>query len=144
MDALVFPSEAWVAAWTSLCNDSPEYLVAARGWDGVVVLEISPDGDPPERWFYVRLTAQEGRWTSHRVGADPELAGDPSFVLTAPHRTWKQLIRQEIDPVRAIMRGTVRVQGRLSELLTWSGSLRVMTEVAGQIDTAFNDEAHHA
>lgn len=144
MDALVFPSEEWVAAWTSQCNQSSAYLSAARGWDGVVTLRISPDGDHRERPLYVQLTAQDGSWTSHQFGADPALADNPSFLLTAPYRTWKQLVRQEIDPVRAIMRGTVRVQGRLSELLTWSGSLRVMTELAGTVETAFEDEDRRA
>jgi len=144
MDALVVPSEAWVAAWTSQCNQNAEYLSAARGWDGVVALRINPDGDHLQRPYYVQLTARDGQWASHLGGADPALAEHPSFLLTAPYRTWKQLIRQEIDPVRAIMGGTVRVQGRLSELLRWSGSLRVMTELAGRVDTEFGDEVRHA
>ncbi len=142
MDALAaFPSEAWVAAWTSRCNRSAEYLSAARGWHGVVALRIDPDEDHLESPLYVRLTARDGRWISHGFGTDPALAEHRSFLLTAPYRTWEQLVGQEIDPVRAIMGGTVRVQGRLSELLRWAGSLRVMTELAGQVDTTSGDGA---
>lgn len=144
MDALVFPSEAWVADWTSRCNASVAYLTAARGWDGVVALEISPDGDYPARPLYIQLSAEDGQWISYRFGPNSALAEHPSFLLSAPYLTWKQMVRQEIDPLRAIIWGTVRVQGRLSELLTWTESLRVMTRLAGQVDTAFGDEARGA
>lgn len=144
MDALVFPSEEWVAAWTSRCNASAAYLAAASGWDGVVALEIGPDDDHLSEPLYVRLCAQDGQWTSFRFGPDRALAEHPSFLLTARYATWKQLVRQEIDPVRAIMRGTVRVQGRLSELFAWSDSLQVMTGLAGQVDTIFADRAPRA
>lgn len=144
MDALVFPSEAWVAEWTRRCNASAAYLAAARGWDGVVAIEISPDGDYPTRSLYVRLAAEDGRWGSHRFGPDPALAEQASFALRAPYPAWKRLVRQEMAPLPAIIRGAVRVDGRLSDLLTWTESLRVMTALAGQVDTAFGDEARGA
>ncbi len=140
MDALVFPSELWVADWTRRCNASAAYLTAARGWDGVVALEIGPEADYPPRPLYIQLCATDGQWSSYRFGPDPALAEHASFLLRAPYSTWKQVVRQQIAPLPTIIRGSIRVEGRLFELLTWTESLRVMTQLAGQVDTAFGDE----
>lgn len=145
MDGIVFPSEAWVADWTSRCNTSDTYRAAARGWDGVVGLEISEGGDGfLSRPLYIRLCAEDGCWSSCELGADPALAENATFRLKAPYLTWKRLVRQELEPLTAIITGRVRVEGRLSELLTWTESLRVMTRLAGQVNTTFGDEASDA
>jgi putative sterol carrier protein len=137
----VFPSEDWVAAWVALANRSAEFEASGRGWEGAVGLVIEPDAAAGvANPLYVRLEGRHGRWIGWEVGRRSALLDDVVFVLRAPYGRWKDLIRQELPPIRALLQGKLRIEGHLPIILRWTRSLEILAELAGRVDTQFVDE----
>jgi putative sterol carrier protein len=87
--------------------------------------------------FYVRLEGAEGRWTDVRAATSAALVEGADFVLSGSLDSWRAILQQEMDPLRAIITGHVRPQGQLSALLARTNAMRVMTQLAADVDTTF-------
>lgn len=137
----VFPSEEWVQAWIAAANRSPEFEASGRGWEGAVglVIEADDEADLAEP-VYVRLDGRHGKWLGSEFGRNSALTEGAVFVLRAPYRRWKDIIRQELHPIKALLQGKVRVEGHLPIILKWTKSIAILAELAGRINTEFVDE----
>jgi putative sterol carrier protein len=137
----VFPSEEWVDAWVALANRSPEFEESGRGWEGAVGLVIEADTDAGfTEPLYVRLDGRQGKWLGSELGRNSALVEGAVFVLQAPYRRWKELIKQDLNPIRGVLQGKLRVAGHLPVILKWTNSMAILAQLAGQIDTDFVDE----
>lgn len=134
---LIFPSEEWVAAWVSSTNQDPDFRAAGQGWDGAVGVVVR-DG-PKNRPAAIRLTGREGRWSSYTVSDRPDPATVERIRLTAGYTVWRQVIRQELDPLRGILLGRIMVRGHLPDLLRYRAAILIMCKLAGRLDTNFPD-----
>jgi putative sterol carrier protein len=137
-----FPSEDWVQAWVALANRSPEFEASGKGREGAVALVIEADAvagvvTP----VYVRLEARDGRLVGYDYGTHAAAAEGAIFVLRAPYRRWKQIVRQELNPVKGLVQGKIGIDGHLPVILTWAKSILVLAELAGRVQTDFVDEA---
>lgn len=137
----VFPSEEWVAAWVAAANRSREFEASGRGWEGAVGLVIEADANAGvAESLYVRLDGRHGKWLGSELGRNSALVEDAVFVLRAPYRRWKDLIRRELHPVKGLLQGKMRIEGHLPVILKWTKSMAILAELAGRIDTQFIDE----
>ncbi len=126
-----FPSVEWADALHTALNANPEYAEAARQWEGDILLRVtaaSPGGPAPG----VRLELEHGSCRAATFEADSaNLTSE--FVFEASAASWAKLIRREIDPVGAIMNGTIRVRGNLAKLMRFTRAAKVLVETAGAI-----------
>jgi putative sterol carrier protein len=90
--------------------------------------------------MFFRLEGADGQWSSFKIGADPGVAAGVLFTVQAPYATWKAVVRQQVHPLRGMIQGQLRVTGQLSSVLRWSKAFVVVTRVAGELDTTFEDE----
>lgn len=137
----VFPSYEWVEAWVALANASREFEASGRGWEGAVGLVIEADaaaGVPDV--LYVRLDGRDGKWLDSRFGTHGALVEGAVIVLRAPYRRWKDVIAQDLSPLKGLLQGKLTVKGHLPVVLRWTKSMAVLAELAGHIDTQFIDE----
>ena len=138
---LLFPSSEWVAAWVELTNSDQAFRSAGAGWDGAVGGVIGADATAGvERDLYLRLIGENGHWNENILAADPDLVNDTIFTIRGPYSAWKSVIRQQLHPLKGIVQGQLRLRGQLSTFMRWSRATLIMTELAGQLDTAFIDE----
>jgi putative sterol carrier protein len=139
---LLFPSEEWVQAWVERANASAEFEASGAGWDGVVgaVIEADPASGFGET-VCIRLEGRNGKWLRHSYGRDLTQLEGATFVLRAPYARWKQIVRQELSPVKALFQGKLRIQGHLPTILRWVDSLLILTRIAGELETRFADES---
>ncbi len=140
MSDLVFPSAAWLDRWVEVCNDDEEFRRAGQGWVGTIGAVVSADAHDLASAVYLRLDGRDGRWTSHQISTAEDAVADATVTLVAPYDVWKSVIRQDLDPLRAMIRGQVRVTGRLSVILGRVPAMRRMTRLAGTLPTRFPDE----
>jgi putative sterol carrier protein len=137
----VFPSEEWVQAWVALANRSPEFEASGRWWEGAVGLVIEADAKAGVAdSLYVRLDGRHGKWLGSEFGRNKALVEGAVFVLRAPYRRWKDVINQELHPIKALLQGKLRVEGHLPVILKWTKTMAILAELAGRIDTEFVDE----
>lgn len=132
-----FASDEWFAAWTELTNSDPDFRAAGVGWQGSVGLVVRADASHPV--VHVRLEGAEGQWTSVTVSADAVIVEGTTFALTADRATWQAVVAQELDPIRALITGRVRVRGQLSAILSRLTATRIMTRRLAEVPTEFDN-----
>jgi len=114
-----FPREEWFRALADEINASADYREAASDWEGDIsfVIEADPDrGVPSDVWGYLDLW--HGACRSGTLVA-PDEGAAAAFVISATYRRWKDVVRGELDPVRAMMQGKLRVQGDLPTIVRY-------------------------
>ena len=119
-----------MAALVEACNRDTEFGRSALGWSGAIEFEVRDCPAPFDKPVVFRLGGEDGRWTSFEVDATTGLSSDALFSLSATHAVWKSVIRQEINPLKGLIQGRLRVAGQLSAVLQWRAAILVVTRIA--------------
>jgi putative sterol carrier protein len=136
-----FPSEAWLAEYVERINASDSYREAAAAWEGDValVIEAEPDkGVPEDVWTWIDLWHGECRAARIVPAEEGERA---RYVIRAPYSRWKEVIRKELDPVKGMMQGKLRLKGDLPTIVRNVKAASELVNLAGTVPTEFPDEA---
>ena len=137
----VFPSEEWLKEYVERINDSPEYREAAVTWEGDIayVFEPEPDkGVPDEIWAWLDLWHGECR--EGKYGITPEEGEKARFIIRAPYSRWKEVIRKELDPVKGMMQGKLKLKGDLPTIVRYVKAANELVNLAQTVPTEFVDE----
>ena len=136
-----FPSEDWLNDYVGLINASADYKEAAATWEGDItyVFEAEPDKGVPED-LYAWLDLWHGECRGSKFGV-PAAEGDAAkFVIRAPYTRWKEVIRKELDPVKGMMQGKLKLKGDLPTIVRYVKAANVLVNLAGSVPTEFVDE----
>jgi putative sterol carrier protein len=136
----VFPSDEWLAAYRDRVNASPEYRDAAATWEGAIafVFEAEPDnGVPEDLWAVLDLWHGECRSAAM---AEPAAADRVPYVIRAPYSRWKDVLRGDLDPVKGMMQGKLKVQGDLAMIVRYVRAANELVHLTMQVPTRFLDE----
>ena len=126
-----FPSEPWAAAYRDRLNSDAEYARTARAWEGDFLFWVSPDPEAPRgEGVYLDLYHGTCRAARYVLDADQER---PEFVYVGRRADWGRMLRREIDPVRAILDGTFRLQGILLKAMRFTPAAKAMVEAATDV-----------
>ncbi len=136
----LFPSDEWIRTYGERINASPEYQVAAATWEGAVafVFEAEPDhGVPDDLWAYLDLWHGECR--DARM-VDPEEGERAPYLIRAPYSRWKEILRGDLDPVKGMMQGKLKVRGDLPTIVRHVRAANELVHLTMQVPTEFLDE----
>ena len=136
-----FPSKEWLDVYVERINQSPGYKEAAASWEGDVcyVFEPEPDkGVPEEIWAWLDLWHGECREARYGVGA--EEGEKAKFIIRAPYTRWKEVINKELDPVKGMMQGKLKLKGDLPTIVRYVKAANELVNLAGTVPTEFVDE----
>jgi putative sterol carrier protein len=136
-----FPSEEWLEEYVSRINASDAYREAAATWEGDVcyVIEAEPNrGVPEEAWAWLDLWHGECRQARMVAPDEGERA---SFVIRAPYTRWKEVIRRELDPIKGMMQGKLKLRGDLPMILRYLKAANELVNLAASVPTDFPDES---
>ena len=86
-----------------------------------------------------RPSLSQGDIREMKVVDDPSSV-EADFVFNAPYSMFKQIIKQELDPIKALMQGKIKVQGQMSYLLKHVKAAKSLLGVLNEVDTQFIDE----
>ncbi|MGA8302306.1 MAG: SCP2 sterol-binding domain-containing protein [Thermoplasmata archaeon] len=126
-----FPSAEWAEAYRRALNENAAYREAANAWVGDILLRVRP-ADPAAPAPGVHLELAHGECQNATFHADSrEILSE--FVFEGTPENWANLLRHEIDPVRAIMDGTFRVQGNLAKLMRFTRAAKELVETASNV-----------
>ena len=138
----LFPGEDWLLEYVDRINGSADYRDAAATWEGDVcyVFEAEPDkGVPDEIWVWLDLWHGECRQSKYAITSDE--GEQAKFVIRAPYTRWKEVIRKELDPIKGMMQGKLRLKGDLPTIVRYVKAANVLVNLAGSVPTEFVDEA---
>lgn len=136
-----FPSEEWVTAYQQAINANPDYKVAGARWDkGVVALicKANPDLGIPED-LGIWLDLHQGVCREARLVPAAEALKAP-FCITGEYARWKQVIRKELDPIKGLLQGKLRLKGDLPTIVRFVDASKALVESATHVATEFPDD----
>lgn len=138
----VFPSDEWLRIFRDRINASPEYREAASTWEGDIafVFEAEPDKRVPvDLWAWIDLWHGECR--DARMVAPDEGERAP-YVIRAPYTRWKDVLMGDLDPVKGMMQGKLKLQGDLPTIIRYVRAANELVHLTGSVSTEFLDEPH--
>lgn len=125
-------TDLWVAAWRDAINDSAAFRTTGQHWHWPVGIAFEAEGDRPTR--YVHLECDNGSCDDARVVDQPTFETDP-FGLSASYSRWFELLRGELDPIRALVFHRIQLRGDLPTIIRHIGCAKAVLEAARQVDT---------
>ena len=136
-----FPSEEWLKEYLERINDSAAYREAAATWEGDVsyVIQAEPDKNVPEDVF-ARLDLWHGEAREGKLVSKEE-AEASRFVISAPYSRWKEVIRKELDPIKGMMQGKLKLRGDLPTIVRYVKAANELVNLAQTVPTEFPDES---
>jgi putative sterol carrier protein len=77
-----------------------------------------------------------------RVLADPDDLEEiePAYLVRAPYSVWKGLLLGTLDPVEAVVRRRVRVEGDIQPLIERARYRSIVDRMLTKLETRFPDE----
>ena len=139
--ALSFPSIEWVEEFKKQINSSEGYKKAGATWTaGVVALVTSAK---PE----IGIKEDVGIWLGLHQGVcrdakivTAEDAQKAPFCITGDYARWKQVIKKELEPVKGMMQGKLKLKGDLPTVVRYVKASQELVECTTRIETKFLDE----
>ncbi len=138
--SLPFPSPEWIKAYREAINANPAYKTAAADWTyGVVALILK--AQPPG------LTTDTGIWLDLERGVcreaklvSAEEAMKAPFCITGEYARWKQVLRKDLEPIKGMMQGKLKLKGDLPTIVRYVNAAEALVNSGGTVDTRFVDE----
>ena len=138
--ALPFPSETWAQAYAQAINENPAYQKTAANWtEGAIamVCKAEPALGFAEPQAMV-LDLERGRCKGVVYTSDAAVIGQTPFVIEASYAQWKAVIKGDIDPIKAMLQGQLKLsRGHLPTIIRDVEGSRQLVLSAARIDTEF-------
>lgn len=137
----VFPSKEWFDAAIAIANADPEAVKAGLGWVGAIGAVALPEG-PLAEPFVIYLRPQDGRLDDLRIlsDADELEALAPAYLASAPYSVWKGLLAGTVDPIEAVLRRRLTLQGDLTQVIERARYKDFTQRVLSKVPTSFLDD----
>jgi putative sterol carrier protein len=136
----MFASQAWFEAFRTEINASDHYREAAADWEGDIAFRIIAEPDrnvPDDLWGYLDLW--HGSCRDARAIGSGEADG-AAYTLAAPYSRWKDVVLGDLDPIKGMMQGKLRVRGDLPTIVRYVKAANELVRLTGLVDTDFPDE----
>lgn len=137
----LFPSEQWMKEYVEKINSSADYAEAAATWEGDIayVFEAEPDkGVPEDVWSWADLW--HGKCRDSKWGITAEEGEKSKFIIRAPYSRWKEVMKKELDPIKGMMQGKLKLKGDLPTIVRYVKASNELVNLASQVQTEFIDE----
>ena len=138
----MFPSREWAEAAIAWLNADAETEEAGEGWEGDFGLVIDAEPGKLPRTFVAHIVPAGGRVKRFRVLADPDDLEEiePAYVARAPYSVWKALLQGTLDPVEAVLRRRISVQGDVQPLIERARYKGIADRLLAKLETVYADE----
>ncbi len=136
----VMGSPEWVATFEKLVQEDDHYKQVAKTWEGTVVIHIlAKPSAGLDKDLYMLMDLWHGDCRSVRLV--PEEAGkNADYVLTGDLERWQSIMKKELDVVKGMMQGKVKLKGSLPTIVRFVKASIRLVELSAQVDTVFHTE----
>jgi putative sterol carrier protein len=137
--ALKVFSEEWIKAYKDAINKSA-YRDAGKDWRaGPVSLVVLANPD-------IGLSQDVGIWLDLHEGVcreasvcDRQKASTAPFCITGEYSQWKQVLLKELDPIKGMMQGKLKLKGDLPTIVRYVKAAQELVNAASTLETEFLD-----
>jgi putative sterol carrier protein len=138
--SLLFPSAAWTSAYRDAINQNPLYRKTAANWsEGAIALVCKAEPalglEAPQA---IILDLERGECRGAVFASDLAALSDIPFVIEANYDRWKAVIGGDLDPIKAMLAGQLRLtKGHLPTIIRDVEGSKQLVLSARAIDTKF-------
>lgn len=139
--ALTFPSAEWVEEYKKQINLSEGYKKAGATWTAgpvALVTSAKPEIGIKED-VAIWLDLHQGVCKEAKIVTAEEAQKAP-FCITGDYARWKQVIRKELEPVKGMMQGKLKLKGDLPTIVRYVKASQELVECSTRVETKFLDE----
>lgn len=135
-----FPSEEWITAFVEQIGLSDAYREAGATWEGDIafVFEAEPDKGVPEE-IVAWLDLWHGECRGWKLLSSSE-ADTASYVIRAPYSRWKDVLNGDLDPIKGLMQGKLKLKGDLPTIVRYVKAANELVNITTAVQTEFPDE----
>jgi putative sterol carrier protein len=134
-------SPDWLAAFKKEVQGSPTYKKSAESWEGDITLVIQKDDKgaiPSDLYLFMDLWHGDCR----DIRLVPAEEGQKArFVITGGYERWKQVIKGELEPIKGMMQGKLKLKGNLPYIVRYVQAAKELVGCTSKVPTRFPDEA---
>lgn len=140
MEKLDVFSDEWCKAWEDKVKASDDFAVFNKGWQGDIgcVMLKDPDANVHED-HYLYLDFEDGVVNGIRM-VDQATAENAKFVISGPYVRWKQVAQNELDAVKGMMQGKLKLKGNLPYVVKYLKGVQESIRCLTELDSRFPDE----
>jgi putative sterol carrier protein len=133
--ALVIGTQEWADAAMQELNTSQTYKDAAKKWEGDMYVIIEPEAS-----FTHRIIGYFDLWHGEcRSACVVKDEGDksPQYKISGSFTVMKKLLAKELDPVKAMMTGKLKVKGSMGQIMRMPRAALEFTNCLSKVDAVF-------
>src|SRR5262245_54315053 len=136
----LFPSDEWLAEFRTLINGSDVYRDASSDWEGDIsfVMEAEPDRGVPDD-LVARLDLWHGECRGARMIPEAEAEETP-YAIRAPYSRWREVLDGELDPVKGMVQGKLKLRGDLAEIIRHVRAAQELVRLTTLVPTEYLGE----
>lgn len=71
---------------------------------------------------------------------DPARGAEAAYQITAPYTRWKDVLLGDLDPIKGMMQGKLKVRGDLPTIVRQVRAANELVRLTGEVETVFPDE----
>ena len=137
----LFPSDGWLAEFRTLINGSEVYRDASSDWEGDIsfVMEAEPDRGVPDD-LVARLDLWHGECRDARMISETEAQETP-YAIRAPYSRWREVLDGELDPVKGMVQGKLKLRGDLAEIVRHVRAAQELVRLTTLVPTEYLGES---
>lgn len=128
----------WVATYEKLIQEDDLYKEVAKAWEGTVVIHILAKAEIGlDKDIYMLMDLWHGDCRSIRLV--PQETGEKAdFVLTGDYERWQAVMKKELDVVKGMMQGKIKLKGSLPTIVRYVKASIRLVDLSAQIETKFH------
>jgi putative sterol carrier protein len=138
----LFASPEWVSALQQVINANTAYRESAKNWEGDFWFVVEPDvgfgagAEVRQATQLIYLDLWHGQCRVARV-ANSEAEHAPEFRIAGQYKNWRKIVSQNLDPIRALMTGQLKLQGNLAKVMRNVRAAQLLVQCAASVPTQF-------
>ncbi|MDI6874723.1 SCP2 sterol-binding domain-containing protein [Candidatus Solincola sp.] len=136
----IYFTPEWVALYEKAIQEDATYKELAKNWEGSVVLHVEK---APQYGLdidlYIFLDLWHGECRKARI-VPPEVGEAGDFVITGSADRWMEVGRGQLDPVKGMMQGKLRLKGDLPTIVRYVKAAVRLTEISQMVGGKYPDE----
>jgi len=137
---LIVFSDEWCKAWEEKVRQSEDFKVYNKGWEGDIsgIMYKDPAANVHED-KYLYMLFHDGEVKSIRM-TDKETAEKCKFIISGDYARWKQVGKGELDAVKAMMQGKLKLKGNLPYVVKYVKGVQESIRCLIALDSQYPDD----
>jgi putative sterol carrier protein len=133
-------SPEWIHEYEQATQNDADYKEAAKTWEGTVVLHVEA---APQYGIGIDIYVLMDLWHGdcRSMGIVPPEAGEAGdFVITGSMDQWMKVGRKELDVVKGMMQGKLRLKGDLPTIVRAVKASIRLVDLSSEVGGKYPDE----